>query len=413
MDRRGFLETSAAVLAASAIPGCSSFFKTDYITKKSEEFIKTRNTIFDKYKADTVLIIREYGPRKEMPFWSVNEDDISTLYYTVAYGNQANIAASIAKLLPDVTIDTDTGLRQLAIKVKKDSQRSELEELLFQRDRYPEQSLVILEIRGQLGDLAKDYASTLELLLKNQGKNYTAITGQGNLPGSEPRVIARGDMLNRWGLTLGLEDFNLEATLDMLQINGMVVNLYSTEMTIINGDTEEVGQTEKLLIPVYKTQGIQILQTYDLADVISSIKITSYVGDGSLRLGLEATLGGTKRPEVRERVEVPTSDTVKIPGVIVNLGQPISVAAYTRGQEIGIVRKNPFAFFPSGQDYEIRLNRMWFTLTPRGIIWYDPATLIRPKIEVVPLGADLKQAAKKLTLPTDYTPKEEIIYLAV
>jgi hypothetical protein len=83
---------------------------------------------------------------------------------------------------------------------------------------------------------------------------------------------------------------------------------------------------------------------------------------------------------------VPVKDTAEINGVYLKVGQPYSVAGILKNFEIGIIRKDPFLIWPSGQDYQHQVTRIWYTITPRKVILYDAETLVRPEYPVIELS---------------------------
>jgi hypothetical protein len=366
--------------------GCS-FFKTNYIKNRAEEIRKTQQDIFAEYLAKDQVAKEPYPPREEKPFWMLNGDGTYTLNYKVAYGDISSIEKILKDQIPGATISTEPALNKFIITTKDDSKRKLLEELLYNLDRAPPHISLRLEINGELGDLTQDYASKLDMLIKNQGHDVTTnVSAESDLPGAQPRVIARTEMINRWGLQLETKDFALEAMLDVLESHGFVVRLYQTDMLIANNKMQKLGEEEKLLIPAFLQQGINTIQTYNLADVVSSVEITPVIHDGIVETTLKAIIGGSKRPEVRQRIMVPVKDTAEINGVYLKVGQPYSVAGILKNFEIGIIRKDPFLIWPSGQDYQHQVTRIWYTITPRKVILYDAETLVRPEYPVIELS---------------------------
>jgi len=383
LNRRDF-EKFVVGLFATSISGCGNFFKTDFIKKTATEIMEAEKSIFEKYKSETEVIIEKYPPREEEPFWSLSEEGIYTLYYKTAYANPSDLEKIIKEQFAEATVSTQTNLNQFIIKLKNESQKKGLEELLYNIDRIPDHAQIKLEICGKLGNITEDYSSELDLLYKNQEDNYnSAVTAESLIPGAEPRVIARGSMINRWGLELESEDFKLQAFIDVLKSHGFVKTLYQTEMLVPNNKKQMLGEEEKLLIPAYILSGVMPVKTYNLADVTSSVEINSIIHDGLVETTLQAVIGGSKRPNVRERIMVPVKDTANINGVYLKIGQPYSLAGKTKNMEIGIVRKDPFLPWPSGQDYENIVTSIIYTVTPRKVITYDPQTLVRPKYPII------------------------------
>ena len=127
-------------------------------------------------------------------------------------------------------------------------------------------------------------------------------------------------------------------------------------------------------------KGNDLVETYTLESVKSSFIGTAVIYDsGIINLSFSAGLGSAKRPEARVNFQVPVHDEVSSDGVYLKIGQPFLVAGKLNDMEIGLRRKDAILpWWPTSKDFERKVVRMWYEITPLSVVLYDYSTLEKP-----------------------------------
>lgn len=372
-----------AILLAVMVGGCGDFFKTDFIKDKSTEIIQRQEDLVKKYKEESGVELQAHPPRKEESFFTVNEDNTYTLFYQVEFADTSSLEKLVKEQLKDATISSFPSNNQLVINLKNQLQLSYLEALLGNADRLPPQVLLRFSASSDFGDKAQDYASALNMRLQTTGGDLGAVTSNSILPGAAARLRARADMGSVWGTEIDTSAFTLKATLDVLESYGYVQHLYQTDILLSNGKKGSLSEDEKLPIPSYVLAGRDLVQTYSLETVKSSFEGNAVIYDsGIINLSFKAGLGSAKRPEARVSFQVPVHDEVSSEGVYLKIGQPFLVAGKLNDMEIGIRRKDAILpWWPTSKDYERKVVRMWYEITPLSVVLYDYSSLQKPSFK--------------------------------
>lgn len=368
---------------AALVGGCGDFFKTGFIKDKSTEIINREEDLIKKYKEESNVELQKHPPRTEESFFTINEDNTYTLFYQVEFADTASLEKLVKEQVKDSTISSFPSTNQLVITIKNKSQLSYVEELLGNADRLPPQVLLRFSASSDYGDKAQDYASALNMRLQSTGGDLGAATADSILPGASERVRARADMGTVWGTEIDTSAFTMKATLDVLESYGYVQHLYQTDILLANGKKGNLSEDEKLPIPSYVLAGRDLVQTYSLESVKSSFEGTAIIYDsGIIHLSFKAGLGSAKRPEARVNFQVPVHDEVSSEGVYLKIGQPFLVAGKLNDIEVGIRRKDAILpWWPTSKDYERKVVRMWYEITPLSVVIYDYSTLEKPSFK--------------------------------
>ena len=374
------LRITFTIAVAALAGGCGDFFRTDFIKDKSTEIINRQEDLIKKYKDESAVELQIHPPRQEESFFTINEDGTYTLFYRVEFADTAALEKLVKEQVKDATISSSPSINQLVVTLKNKSQLSYLEELLGNSDRLPPQVLLRFSASSDFGDKAQDYASTLNMSLQTTGGDFGAVTADSILPGASTRIRARGDMGSVWGTELDTSAFTMKATLDVLESYGFVQHLYQTDILLSNGKKGSLSEDEKLPIPSYVLKGNDLVQTYTLESVKSNFEGTAVIYDsGIINLSFQAGLGSAKRPEARVDFQVPVHDEVSSEGVYLKIGQPFLVAGKLNDMEVGTRRKDAILpWWPTSKDYEKRVVRMWYEITPLSVVLYDYSSLEKP-----------------------------------
>ena len=377
------LRTILAAGLAVLVGGCGEFFKTSFIKDKSTEIINRQDELIKKYREESGIELKTHPQRKEESFFTVNEDNTYTLFYQVEFADTVSLEKLVKEQIKDASISAFPSINQLVVNLKNKSQLSYLEELLGNADRLPPQVLLRFSASSDFGDKAQDYASVLNMRLQTTSGDLGAITSDSILPGASERLRARADMGTIWGTEIDTSAFTLKAALDVLESYGYVQHLYQTDILLSNGKKGNLSEDEKLPIPSYVLAGRDIVQTYTLETVKSSFEGTAVIYDsGIINLSFKAGLGSAKRPEARVNFQVPVHDEVSSDGVYLKIGQPFLVAGKLNDLEIGIRRRDAILpWWPTGKDYEKRVVRMWYEVTPLSVTLYDYSSLEKPSFK--------------------------------
>jgi hypothetical protein len=380
---RTFLAGITAELAM-VVGGCGDFFRTDFIKEKASEIISREDDLIKKYKEESGIELQTHPQRKLESFFTIDENNTYTLYYQVEFVDIASLEKLLKEQYKDATISSLPGINQLVVNIKNKAQLSSLEELLGNSDRLPPQVLLRFSASSDFGDKAQDYASQLNMRLETTGGDLGAITSDSILPGASERLRARANMGTTWGTEIDTSAFTMKAALDVLESYGYVQHLYQTNILLSNGKKGGLSEEEKLPIPSYVLAGRDIVQTYVLEPVKSNFEGMAIIYDsGMVNLTFKASLGSAKRPEARKAdFQVPVHDEILSEGVYLRIGQPFLVAGKLNDMEIGIRRRDTILpWWPTGKDYEKRVVRMWYEITPLSVILYDYSSLTKPSFK--------------------------------
>ena len=372
-----------AIWLAWLVGGCGDFYKTNFIKDKATEIINRQEELVKKYKEESGVELKTHPQRKEESYFTINEDKTYTLFYNVEFADTASLAKLVKEQVKDASVSSSPSINQLVINIKNKSQLSYLEELLGNADRLPPQVLLRFSASSDFGDKAQDYASKLEMSLQTTGGDYGAVTSDSILPGASERLRARANMGTTWGTEIDTSAFTMKATLDVLESYGYVQHLYQTDILLSNGRKGNLSEDEKLPIPSYVLAGRDLVQTYTLESVKSNFEGTAVIYDsGIINLSFKAGLGSAKRPEAKVDFQVPVHDEVSSEGVYLKIGQPFLVAGKLNDMEIGIRRRDAILpWWPTGKDYERRVVRMWYEITPLSVVLYDYSSLEKPSFK--------------------------------
>jgi len=305
------------------------------------------------------------------------------LFYQVEFADTASLEKLVKEQIKDASISAFPSINQLVVNLKNKSQLSYLEELLRNADKLPPQVLLRFSASSDFGDKTQDYASQLNMRIHTTSGDIGAVTSDSILPGASERLRARANMGTTLGTEIDTSAFTLKAALDVLESYGYVQHLYQTDILLSNGKKGSLGDDEKLPIPSYVLAGRDIVQTYTLETVKSSFEGTAVIYDsGIINLSFKAGLGSAKRPEARVNFQVPVHDEVSSEGVYLKIGQPFLVAGKLNDLEIGIRRRDAILpWWPTGKDYERKVVRMWYEITPLSVILYDYSSLEKPSFK--------------------------------
>lgn len=369
------MKTSLVSIVSSSVPltmisGCGgSFWKTDFIEQNTEEVFKRRESIEQRYKKDSGVEILKHPKKLKKPTITKNPDNTYTLFYECQFIEGSKLEKIVQEQVEGATISSASGTNQLIVKVKEESDISYLMKLLNKTDKMPSQVLLKLNIYNDYGDHTQDFATHLEFLRDKPGFTSSATA---DYPGASIRVKGREDIGTKYGF--GYEDstFTMKAILDVLESKGYVKHLYQTEMLLSNGEKGSLEGKETLPIPNWIVAGQTVVQTYELIDIRSFFEATPTIyEDGLVQLSFTAGIGSSKRPEGPIQWPVPVTDQVTISNVYLRVGQPFFVAGKVNELEVGVVRKDPILFFfPRGKDWEKRVSRVYYEVTPFRVRYY-------------------------------------------
>lgn len=382
INRRCFLRNVLGTGLAVLVGSCGDFYQTGFIKDKATEIINRQEELIKKYREESGIDLQKHPERKEESFFTVNEDGTFTLFYNSEFAGTADLEKLVKEQVKDSVISSLPSTNQLIITVKNKNQLSYLEELLGNSDHLPPQVLLRFSTSCDFGDKAQDYASELSMRISSQGEQFGAITGESKLPGASERLRARATMGTRWGAEIDTSVFDMKAVLDVLESYGYVQHVYQTDILLSNGKKGSLSDEEKLPIPSYVLVGINSVQTWTLEPVKSNFEGTAIIYDsGLVNLAYKAGLGSAKRPEAKVNFQVPVHDEVSNEGVYLKIGQPFLVAGKLNDMEIGTRRKEAILPWPTSKDYEKRVVRIWYEMTPLKVTLYDYSSLARPSFK--------------------------------
>jgi hypothetical protein len=395
-DHKILLRILLAIGLVWLVGGCGDFYKTGFIKDKSTEIINREEDLIKKYRDESGVELQMHPQRKEESFFTINEDNTYTLFYQVEFADTASLEKLLKEQIKDATVSSFPGTNRLVVNLKNKSQLSYIEELLGNTDRLPPQVLLRFSASSDYGDKAQDYASQLNMRLQTTGGDTGALTSDSILPGASERLRARANMGTTWGTEIDTSAFTLKAALDVLESYGFVQHLYQTNILLSNGKKGSLSEEEKLPIPSYVLAGRDLVQTYTLEPVKSNFEGTAVIYDsGMIHLTFKAGLGNAKRPEARVNFQVPVHDEVSSDGVYLKIGQPFLIAGKLNDIELGTRRRDTvLPFWPTGKDYERRVVRMWYEITPVSVTLYDYSSLEKPAFKYKTLQPAALDAAE-------------------
>lgn len=404
LSRREVLEKGFAlglVGAISGIGGCGEFFKTDEIIKNANEIIDTRDDFINKIVESRNKLIIDYleesgtkelkhPQRKKDSLVRVNEDGTYTLTYEVEFGDTVSLKTlldeqlngfkdeekkAIASSLPDTN--------QLMITVKERKDLSRLEAILGDADHFPSQILLNFRATADFGDKAQDYASELSMELRTEGGDFGAITDNAKFPGGLERIRTRIDMGAIWGAQMDTALFDLKAILNVLETWGYARNIFETYILLSNGKEGSLSGEEKLPIPEQILAGVTPVVTQKMESIKSDFKGTATVYNDLVKLTATAGVGNAKRPDIkRADFLVPARDEVSCKDILLPIGIPYIIGGKLIEMEIGVNRRDSILKWLSGsKDYEKRLTRILYEITPYQVVNWDTSELRRPKFK--------------------------------
>jgi hypothetical protein len=384
--------TTALALYSLALQGCQG----DSIIKQAKGIIadderrnkairEAEQRLFSEYKAMPQRVYEPYQAREELPVWKEYGNDISTLFYRVAYGDIEAIAKGITTHFAQDTktagypiISPYNSSDRLIISVNNPVLKRRLEDQLYILDRAPRHVRLRVSIYGVLADVAQDFNSQFQMLLQSQGKNPANLSATADFPGSELRVPTRNDMSNRWGAQLEMQDFTVQGYVDWMKSHGVFQRFYDREMTLADKKRFLVDKNEKLPVTAIIQNGLQTIVTDNLVDVINSMEITPSIHDGLVEVTFNAKVGNAKRPDVKRNILLPQQEDIEMNGIYLKLGEIYAATGIVENMKIKRVRRGFLFPWPSGEDSQQTVASLLCTVTPQQVVIYDPDTLVWP-----------------------------------
>jgi len=411
INRRGFLKTSGAaglamLVGGGLVGGCNSeFYRTDFIRKKADEIIKTRDELIRKYLEESGTKELEHPKRKKESWVRVNEDQTYTLTYEVEFADTASLKTLVEEQIngpkkeaeKKALISALPDTNKLIITIKERTDLSRLETILGDADQLPPQILLKFSATADFGDRAQDYATELSMEFKTTGGDLGAITDNAQFPGAAERVRTRVDMGARWGAQIDTSVFDMKAVLDTLESWGYARHVFETYILLSNGQEGALSGEEKLPIPEQVLQGLNSVITQKLELSKSESKATAFVRGEMVDLSLTATVSSSKRPDIRKPdFLVPVSDTISIKHVYAPMRVPIIIGGKLIEMEVGMLRRDALLRgLSSSKDYEKSLTRVYYEITPYGVVKYGKPDRLTFKYETLKSSAPPIEPSKE------------------
>jgi hypothetical protein len=350
--------------------GCSGeFWKTDFIEQNMKKVFEKRQNIEDTYRRESGVQVIKHPKKDVEPMITRNADNTYTLFYKCQFVDTSKLEKILKEQVPSCVISVADSSNQLIIKFPSEAQIDYVRGLLYNSDRMPSQVLLKLSIYNDYGDHTRDFATHLDILKGAPG--FTSET-TANYPGASIRGKDRENMGTKYGIGFENKNFTIKAILDVLESMGYVQQVYQTTMLLPNKEKGNLEEEETLPIPTYVVAGQNVVQTYKLESIKSFFEATPTIYDnGTLKLTFRAGIGSSKRPEGPIQWPVPVKDQVEIANVYLKVGQPFIVAGKANQLEMGVKRKDPMTSLLGGKDWERRVSRVWYEVTPFKIIYTE------------------------------------------
>ena len=358
------------VLAGVSIfGGCSGdFWKTDFIGENTKEVFERKQSLELQYQKESGIEMFDHPKSRRRPTITKNPDNSCTLFYECQFIEGVKLEKIVKEQIKDATTSLAEGTNQLIIKVNEESQLDYLGKLLEKSDKMPSQVLLKLNVYNDYGDHTQDFTTRFDFF--KTGPELTSST-TSYLPGAETRIDKRAELGTKYGLGYEGKNFTIKAVLDVLESKGYVKHLYQTELLLSNGETGSLTEKENLPIPEFVVTGNNVVQTYKLQEIKSFFEATPVIyEDGLVKISFTAGIGSAKRPEGVIQWQVPVSDEVTISNVYLRVGEPFLVAGKANELEVAVRRKDPLLFFLNSKDWEKRVVRTYYEVTPYRIRYF-------------------------------------------
>ena len=357
----------AGILTASGFfAGCEEgFWETNFIEKNTKKILERKEAIEERYRQESGIRIIDEPGQLEKPVITKNLDKTYTLFYRGQFTEASKLEKIIKEQVEDAIVSQAEKTNQLVVRLKDENQVNYVEGLLNKIDNMPSQVLLKLNIYNDYGDWTRDFAAHLGVSFGSNG----TIGIDSSYPGASTRVGGRADIGTKYGIEFN-DGFKIKAILDVLESLGFVDQIYQTTLLVSNRGKGVLNEEEKLPIPTYVVAGQNVVQTYQLESVKSFFEATPIIYDnGLVELSFKAGIGSSKRPEGPIQWPVPTKDEVGIDSVYLRVGQPLLVAGKLNNLEVGVKRKDPILPFLKSKDWEKRVSRIWYEITPLRVIY--------------------------------------------